>query len=138
MGMNSKITEAIEYLSKQDLAGMPAGKYPVNDDFYYMVQEYVSRPESDCHLESHQKYVDIQWVISGTEAIDCAAVDGLEVEKEYNPEKDITFWKEPAEMMRCVLSSGSYVVLLPENAHKPCIAVGEPMQMKKVVAKVKI
>lgn len=136
--MNSKICEAIEYLSKQDLAGMPAGKYQVNDDFYYMVQEYVSRDEADCHLESHQKYVDIQWIVSGVEAIDCAAVDGLEIDKEYNPEKDITFYKEPANMMRCVLGSGSYVVLLPENAHKPCIAVGEPTQMKKVVAKVRI
>ncbi|MBD5444518.1 MAG: DUF386 domain-containing protein [Lachnospiraceae bacterium] len=136
--MNSKISEAIEYLLKQDLANMPAGKYPVNDDFYYMVQEYTSRAEADCHLESHQKYVDIQWLISGVEAIDCTSVDGLEVEKEYNPEKDVTFWKEPAEMMRCVLSGGSYVILLPENAHKPCIAVGEPAPVKKVVAKVKI
>lgn len=136
--MNAKISEAIEYLSKQDLASMSAGKYQVNDDFYYMVQEYVSRAESDCHLESHQKYADIQWVVSGVEAIDCAAVEGLEIDKEYNPEKDITFYKDPAEMMRCVLGSGSYVVLLPENAHKPCIAVGEPTQMKKVVAKVRL
>lgn len=135
--MDARISEAIEYLSKQDLANMPAGKYPVNDNFYYMVQEYTSRAEADCHLESHQKYVDIQWLISGVEAIDCAAVEGLEVDKEYNPEKDIAFWKEPANMMRCVLTPGSYVVLLPENAHKPCIAVGEPVQNKKVVAKIK-
>lgn len=136
--MDPRISEAIEYLSKQDLADMPVGKYQVNDGFYYLVQEYVSRAEADCHLESHQKYVDIQWIISGTEAIDCASVEGLEAEKEYNPEKDITFWKEPSGMMRCVLAGGSYVVLLPENAHKPCIAVGEPAQVKKVVGKVKI
>lgn len=136
--MDSRITEAIEYLSKQDLANMPAGKYQVNDDFYYMVQEYVSRSEADCHLESHQKYVDIQWIISGVEAIDCVSVEGLEVDKEYNPEKDVAFWKEPANMMRCVLNGGSYVVLWPENAHKPCIAVGTPAQVKKIVAKVKI
>ena len=136
--LDSRITEVISYLSKQDLSNMPVGKYQVDDDFYYMVQEYTTKSEADCRLESHQKYIDIQWIISGTERIDCVSVGGLVVKEEYNPDKDVAFWNEPSEMMRCVLNAGSYAVLFPNDAHKPCIAVGTPEQVRKVVAKVKM
>lgn len=136
--LDSRISEVVAYLAKQDLANMPVGKYQVDDDFYYMVQEYVTKYEADCRLESHQKYIDIQWIISGMERIDCVSVGGLSTKEAYNPDKDVAFWNEPADMMRCVLNAGSYAVLFPNDAHKPCIAVGTPEKVKKVVAKVKM
>lgn len=136
--INSRINEVISYLAKQDLANVPVGKYQVDDDFYYMVQEYVTKAEADCRLEAHHKYVDIQWIVSGRERIDCVSVEGLTVEEEYNADKDVVFFKESDNMMRCVLNAGSYVVLFPNDAHKPCIAVESPEQVRKVVAKVRM
>lgn len=136
--LDSRISEAISYLKEQDLTNMPVGKYQVNDNFYYMVQEYTTKAEADCRLESHKNYIDIQWIISGTERIDCVSVGGLEVKEEYNPDKDVAFWNEPSDMMKCVLTAGSYVVLYPNDAHKPCITVEAPEQVRKVVAKVKM
>lgn len=134
---DSKISEAISYLANQDLANMPVGKYQVDDNFYYMVQEYTTRGEADCRLESHQNYIDIQMIISGRERIDCVSVGGLTVKEAYNLDSDVAFWNEPSDMMRCVLNAGSYAVLFPSDAHKPCIAVEAPEHVRKVVAKVK-
>lgn len=136
--LDSRISEAVAYLAKQDLANMPVGKYQVDDDFYYMVQEYTTKSEAECRLESHQKYIDIQWIISGRERIDCVSVGGLTVKEAYNADKDVAFWNEPSDMMRCVLNAGSYAVLFPNDAHKPCIAAEAPEQVRKVVAKVKL
>ena len=35
------IEEAVCYLKKQDLAALEVGTYQVNDDFYFMIQEYL-------------------------------------------------------------------------------------------------
>ena len=40
--------------------------------------------------------------------------------------------------MRSVISDGSYVILYPQNAHMPCIAIDKPIKVKKLVAKVLI
>ena len=37
------IEEAVCYLKKQDLAALEVGTYQVNDDFYFMIQEYETK-----------------------------------------------------------------------------------------------
>ena len=54
------IEEAVCYLKKQDLAALEVGTYQVNDDFYFMIQEYETKPAENCRLETHNRYADIQ------------------------------------------------------------------------------
>lgn len=72
------IEEAVCYLKKQDLAALEVGTYQVNDDFYFMIQEYETKPAENCRLETHNCYADIQWIISGEEEIDTVSRTGLE------------------------------------------------------------
>ena len=118
------IEEAVCYLKKQDLAALEVGTYQVNDDFYFMIQEYETKPAENCRLETHNCYADIQWIISGDE--------------EYDEKRDVAFWKEPEEMCQSILTTGSYAVLPPSIAHKPQMRAGkEACHVKKCVAKVK-
>lgn len=131
------VTEAVNYLKGLDLASIEVGKYAVDDDFYYMIQEYETQDVSACKMESHDKWIDIQWIISGTEAIETTDVSRLTVKVPYNPEKDITFFETPAVMQHNVLTEGSYVVLYPENGHMPKVAVDGSVHVKKCVAKIR-
>ena len=70
------IEEAVCYLKKQDLAALEVGTYQVNDDFYFMIQEYETKPAENCRLETHNRYADIQWIISGEEEIDTVSRTG--------------------------------------------------------------
>lgn len=133
------VNEAIEYLKGQDLMSMEAGKYPVDDDFYYMVQEYTTKVRSEAKLEAHEKWIDIQWMLKGTEIIETEDISRLTVKEAYNPEKDVTFYEKPEVMSKTVLTDGAYVVLYPQNGHMPQVAVDEkPLAIKKVVAKVRV
>ena len=120
------IEEAVCYLKKQDLAALEVGTYQVNDDFYFMIQEYETKPAENCRLETHNRYADIQWIISGEEEIDTVSRTGLEADEEYD------------EMCQSILTTGSYAVLPPSIAHKPQMRAGkEACHVKKCVAKVK-
>ena len=131
------VLEATNYLKGLDLASLEVGKYVVDDDFYYMIQEYETQDISQCKMESHDKWIDIQWIISGVEAIETTDVSRLTVKVPYNPEKDITFFETPAVMQHNVLTEGSYVVLYPENGHMPKVAVEGSVHVKKCVAKIR-
>ena len=78
------IEEAVCYLKKQDLAALEVGTYQVNDDFYFMIQEYETKPAENCRLETHNCYADIQWIVSGEEEIDTVSRTGLEADEEYD------------------------------------------------------
>ena len=131
------VQEATNYLKELNLASLEVGKYVVDDDFYYMIQEYETQDISQCKMESHDKWIDIQWIISGVEAIETTDVSRLTVTVPYNPEKDITFFETPAVMQHNVLTEGSYVVLYPENGHMPKVAVEGSVHVKKCVAKIR-
>lgn len=140
--MNKKLQErinyALDYLKNSILEQLELGKHVINDWLYINVQEYMTKDLSECKFESHKKYVDIQMMINGLEAIETSDIDKLEQETSYDEDKDVMFWKQKPNQMRTVISNGSYVILYPQNAHMPCIAIDKPIKVKKLVAKVLI
>ncbi len=136
--IEDRIKKALEHLNNTDLEKLEQGKHVVNDWLYINVQEYMTKNISDCKYESHKKYIDIQMMINGIEAIETSDINKLELETEYNEESDVMFWKKKSNQMRTVITNKSYVILYPQNAHMPCIAVDKPVKVKKLVAKVLI
>lgn len=136
--LQNRINQTLEYLNKTDLNKLELGKHVINEWLYINVQEYMTKNISDCRYESHKKYVDIQMMINGIEAIETCDIDKLELETEYSDENDVMFWKKKNGQMRSVITNNSYVILYPQNAHMPCIAVNESVKVKKLVAKVLI
>lgn len=136
--IENRINEAIEHLQNLNIFSIKIGTYQVNDNFYYMVQEYNTKSHKECRLESHRRYVDIQWIIHGEERIEVANISGLQIQEKYDHETDVAFWKIPSRRQQIVLRNGSYVVLYPENAHRPSMTVREQCTVKKIVGKVKV
>ena len=134
--LQKRIDFALDYLKKVNLKEMKLGKHEIKDWFYINVQEYITKNKSECKFESHKKYVDIQMMIDGIEAIETSDIDKLELDTAYDEDKDVMFWKQKSNQMRSVISDGSYVILYPQNAHMPCIAIDKPIKVKKLVAKV--
>jgi 3-deoxy-D-manno-octulosonate 8-phosphate phosphatase (KDO 8-P phosphatase) len=136
--IDKRLDDAVKYIESLDKDNLESGTYEVNNFFYYIVQEYDTKPKSECVLESHRKYIDIQWIVEGIEAIDVADISRLQIDKTYSEDKDIMFWKLIPNMMRIVLKAGTYTVLYPENAHMGCIAMENAVRVKKIVCKVRV
>lgn len=140
--LEKRIEKAILYISELDKEKIEYGKHVVNEEFYFNVEEYMTKPVEQCRFESHRKYVDIQWVITGNERIDTAFIRELDLDSRYDLDKDVVFWKDRtnATVLHTVLSQGSYAVFYPNNAHKPCMNPypGREGKVKKIVGKVRI
>lgn len=139
MTTNEKINNALQIIEALDFAAEDPGKHIVNDDFFYMIQEYDTKEPAEARFEAHKNYVDIQYIVEGTESIELAPAAALEIEQAYNAESDVMFFKVPKQAAKVVLTAGSYAVIYPEDAHKPGVRVGDkPCRVKKIVGKVHV
>jgi YhcH/YjgK/YiaL family protein len=119
----------------------PTGKQFIQGDRLYAgVDSYATKLRESAKLETHRKYVDIQLLLSGTEAIEIFPRRDLTVSEPYNQEKDVEFYQVPTSApARVVLSPGEFLVFFPHDAHMPCLVAGDaPQTVKKVVIKVAV
>ncbi len=136
VSISGGLAKGLWLLQETDFSALEPGKYTVDgDELYFMVQNYQSRPENET-AEAHRKYIDIQYMVSGEELIGIGGLSDMTEEVEANPEKD--YWLYHGSMTKIRLNEGYFVVMFPQDAHAPGIAVNEPSPVKKIVVKVQI
>ena len=63
----------------------------------------------------------------------------LKETKTYNKEEDIAFYRdESGASQYLLLGNGFFTILFPQDGHMPQLAVNAPMEVKKVVVKVRV
>jgi YhcH/YjgK/YiaL family protein len=135
--ISENLNKGFEFLRNTDFESLKPGKLEiVGDDVYALVSEYATKDPQDCLPEAHRIYIDIQYIVSGREAIGYVTLDNQQILSEYNPEKDIAFYS--GETSTIVLESGTFAVFFPQDIHRPGMQIDSPEKVKKVVVKVKI
>ena len=138
-GISKNLDGALDYLSHANFSLIGAGKYPVQrDKIYTLVQTPETCQRADALWESHRRYIDIQYLLCGTEQIGFQNVNALTVKEKYDDQKDIAFYKENYEGFFIKLKPDSFVICFPDDAHMPLICTDGPQSIKKVVIKVKV
>ena len=128
--------KAFTFLKTQDLQALQPGKYPIDgDNVYASVMEAPNMDFDKTSWESHRKFNDIQYVISGKERIGITTESAATVTKEYDEAQDITFYT--AEGSLHSFQPGVFFLFFPKDLHRPCIKVDGYEPVKKIVIKVK-
>lgn len=134
LALNKGFAKAIEFLSRADLQELPVGTYEIDSDrVYAMVSKELGRKKEDALLETHEKYIDIQLVLAGTDTMGwkpkslCNQPAG-----EYDQKSDVQFFADEPDAWLAT-ESGAFAIFFPEDAHMPLISPG---QIHKVVVKV--
>jgi YhcH/YjgK/YiaL family protein len=133
-----KFIASYEFLRRKDLASLPVGTIKLNDDVTVQVHAYDTLAAESARFETHDRMFDIQYVISGQELFGVAPRSSLVVETPYNSEKDITFYRDPPLYGSVLLGAGDFIVVSPEEAHKPRCIAGQVSAVKKIVIKVRV
>ena len=133
-----KIEDALSTIKNLNFTTLKCGKYVVNDDFFYLVQEYETKSSKEADFEAHKKYVDIQYLIEGQERIEVTATAFLDIKTPYDAEKAVVFLKEPNYVGSIELTAGSYAIFYPKDAHKPGIILNKSQYVKKIIGKIRI
>ena len=135
------IQKALDYLRDHDFTKMEDGRYPIDGELCVAnLQRYTTRKKEECRAETHCKYVDIQFLVEGEEYMGwCPFSPDLAVSRPYDTEKDVTFYESLVPDSDIVLSPGCFVVLYPEDVHRPQGAVEDmPGSVTKVVVKIAV
>ncbi len=136
--LNARLNWAVSYISSIDTEHLNVGRYEVNEGFYYSVQEYEALSAEESVYESHRKYIDIQWLISGKEKLYITDICNLIPISIYKDEVDIINYAPSDNMTSVVLSKGGYVVLFPKDAHRVEQIDGGKCKIRKIVGKLRI
>ncbi len=133
--LSPRIKQAFELFNQIDWTTAEAGVHELDGrTIFANVQVRGLKTKEEAKLEVHDKYIDIQILISGAEeAFGWADRSTLTQPKgEFNVEKDILFF-EDAPQTYYTMRPGQFTILLPEDAHAPLVGEGE---IRKVILKV--
>lgn len=133
--LSKGIDKAVEFIlnAPDDLA---EGKYEIDgSDVYASVICKETKSLDDVKYEAHNKYLDLQYVMDGSEVMGYAPVDILTAQTEYNSEKDIYFLKGEGSLIN--VNKGDFYIVYPFDAHAP--GYGKtPGKFKKIIVKIKL
>lgn len=118
--LSEKFKKAFTFLRDTDLAALPVGNVPIDgNEVYANVQSYSTMDAADCPFESHKEYFDVQYVVEGEECFGYEPVENLIPSVEYDAEKDLIFYQEPADFGSVILKAGDFAIVPPEDGHAP-------------------
>jgi len=134
--VSPRIARAFDYLRDTDLKSLAVGTVELDGSLLYaIIQEYETIPPEQGRWEAHRRYIDLQYVIDGSERIGYAPLGRLEAGV-YEPERDFLPLNGMGEFL--TLTTGDFMLLFPEDAHLPRIAVAVPALVRKVVVKIAV
>ena len=127
--------EAFNFLERSLTEKPEPGKYEIKgDELFAVVQQYETSDDSS--WEAHRKYIDIQFMLSGSEIIEWANIDKASKDAEYVEENDFLDCGVVHDGTECKMEKGYYSILWPEDLHKPKCVWNEKCQVDKIVIKV--
>ena len=137
--MHKNFEKAFDFIKKAVSENLAVGKYELDGrELFASVQEYDSKTDEQAKNEAHKNYIDIQYVVSGTEIIESVEIEKATPNTEYNAEKDVMFYDKSEDAVTLILTEGEYAILYPQDVHRPGLCVGTPAPVKKIVVKVKL
>ena len=101
---------------------------------YANIESYAPRRREDALYEGHAAMADVQIVLDGDEFIDVFPLVGGEEEASRDDARDLVFYAEkPEAAARIHLRPGLFALIMPGEAHMPCLAAGSAKVRKMVV-----
>lgn len=116
----------------------PSGRHEIlNDQVYAIVQRYETQSAQSRVWECHDRYLDIQYLLSGTENIFWATREQIRNWSEYSQTGDSQVSPDCQEGTALHLHPGEFAIFAPQDAHKPGCFQTVSEHVIKVVVKIR-
>jgi biofilm protein TabA len=140
-GLEAHIATGLRFLTKHSRQLPALGRHVIDGDAVYALsQEYQTRPRSAGIWEAHRRYIDIQYIASGSEIMGYAPISSLTVHQPYDEEKDCELFGGPMAESGSFfrMPAGFFAIFTPDDGHMPGLMDGTPVTVQKIVVKVKV
>lgn len=139
-GLHPGIDQVLKLAQAYTPENYPGGRVVVDGEKVFMnLAGYETHPVGEACMEAHRQYIDVMYMVEGSETIYVTPVDELkEITQEYDPEHDVLLAKFPSAATAVRVEAGTFVVLFPQDAHAPGCYGDGPCTVKKIIGKVQI
>ena len=123
-------------MQEAELMTLPLGQQSlVGRDLFAIISEGTGTTEKGAKLEAHRKYIDIQFVVTGSDHMGWKSLAFCaEPSESYSEERDIAFFLDKTGNWFDV-PAGYFTIFYPDDAHAP-MATEETV--RKVVLKIAV
>lgn len=140
-GLGERIQQGFEFIINNDLKSIECGRHEIAPGVYANVQQLDTKLPHEAKFEAHREYIDIQYVISGSERMDFSLIDNFVTQIPYDAQKDLEFLslKDDAFCPNTIcVKEGEFAVFFPQDCHAPMLCMNEKREnIKKVIVKIK-
>ena len=133
--MNKNFEQVGAFFKKA--ADLKPGRYDLEDGVYVNVMEGTTHDAEGAQFEAHRAYLDVHYIISGTDCTKWADIAAVKPETEYDAAGDCQMFSGDGCIVR--IDAGMFYVDNPTDAHAPnCHIDGVAKPFKKCVAKIPV
>lgn len=139
-GLHAGIDQVLEAAKAYTPDNYPGGRVTIDGDNVFMnLAAYETHSTEKAVFEAHQQYVDVMVMIDGAETIYVKHTDKLNhVYQEYDPKIEALLADFDQDGTPVRMEPGSFAILFPQDAHSPGCHVDGPVNVKKIIGKVKL
>lgn len=116
---------------------LPIGITKLSEDIYINISQYQTKNFDECLFEAHRNFIDVQILLEGEELFYLSPINKLAEVVTYSAEKDCTLYSGSPQCT-CDLTSGHFIICLPEDGHMPNVSKKEFGLCKKAILKIKV
>lgn len=136
--LNRFFEQAFQYLTTTNFEAMTLGKVTlIPDQLYAIISEYDTILPEGQLSEAHEKFIDIQYLVTGVEQIGVSFITNCHKQASYDVENDVTLFDNPPSFY-AVLHPYQFMILFPTDVHLPNISHQKVNKVRKVVMKVAV
>lgn len=128
--------KVFDFIKSNDLENIELGKHIIEgENVFVVVMEYTTQDVFECKMETHKKYIDIQYMINGEEHIGVSSLHDETPTTPYDEEGDFMFYTLPA-LPKIQLKKEHFAIFFPDDIHQTMIQIDSPKPIRKAVFKI--
>lgn len=128
--------KAFAFMKDMKLKELAPGKYVIDgDNVYATVTEGPDKAFDQTAWESHRKYIDLQYIITGEEKMGRESLEKATVTKPYDETKDGANYTATGKIYTA--TPEEFYLFFPGDVHRPNIKVDGFDVVKKLVIKIR-
>ena len=118
-GISEDLRLGLEYLKNMS-PDVELGVRELSPRVKAIVSEYTTKEENGNGYEAHREWIDIQYLLKGSEKICCLSLEYLKETKAYDADKDAAFYEEAGVAgLEMMVGDGYFAVFFPQDGHEP-------------------
>ena len=114
-------------------------KVELGGGVFAIEQVYETKPRAEGFFESHQRYIDVQVIVSGVELMEVVDAARIAIRDPYDVSRDLITYSDVEDASRLLVRAGEAAILYPPDVHMPSLRAGPaPALVRKSVVKVPV